>query len=239
MIEEIKDVIRFFGINGENIILDSHLGETGVGFDSQEIVEFTCKLEERFAIKLPACTLNKKSSIEDVIRLVQEKQKINSVSQTPFEGKVETSIFIKSTPEQMYNAIYEMEKWPEKLPHVKRIETLYNDGIYQEFLMDVQSEKGLICVRSIRRCLPDEGIVFFQPQPPKFLKHHCGGWSFQKEADGCNAKTWHQWNLNKEYAEQMFPPQEQMSTQERVANTLLAHAELALSTWKQLLEKQE
>ena len=186
-------------------------------------------LEKRLNLKLPSACFTKKSDLEAVIKFVREIQ----LPKTFFEGKIEASLDIHCPPEEAYKAIYEMEKWPEKLPHVKRIKTLYNDGVYQEFLMDVESDTGMIQVRSIRRCSPSEGITFFQPNPPKFLKHHCGGWNFQKEGSVCRMKTWHQWNLQKEKAEELFPTH----SESRVAQVLQSHAELALNTWKTLLER--
>lgn len=236
MIEEIKQMIeQGMGIKCPWINLASKLGEADIGLDSQEIVELTCMLEKRFTIKLPCVCFTKLSSIGDVIQRVQEAQNTKP-STSSFEGKVEATLEMNCPIEEAYRAIYEMDKWPEKLPHVKRIETLYNDGVYQEFLMDVQSDAGMIQVRSIRRCLPDEGITFFQPKPPKFLKHHCGGWSFHRRDSGCYVKTWHQWNLEPQKAQELLPSQNNTSIGDQVANLLRSHAELALSTWKNILE---
>ncbi len=236
MIEEIKKLIQNgLGIKNPHIDSNTPLGETGVGLDSQEIIDFTCMLDKQFQIKLPACSFSKKHSIGDVIKTIRSAQE-SSQSLGKFEGKIETSIGMRCSPQMAYQAIYEMDKWPEKLPHVKRIETLYNDGIYQEFLMDVLSDSGMIQVRSIRRCIPDEGITFFQPKPPKFLKHHCGGWTFKNQATGCIVTTWHQWNLEPKIAHDLFPAKDNATTEERITNVLLAHAELALKTWKALLE---
>ncbi len=235
MLEELQQVIeQEMGVKCPSLSLESKLGEVDIGLDSQEIVDLTCVLEKRFSIKLPSVCFTKFSSISEVIKRVQEAQ--TSKNPKPlFEGAVEASLDMDCSPEAAYKAIYEMEKWPEKLPHVKRIETLYNDGIYQEFLMDVQSDTGLIQVRSIRRCLHGKEITFFQPTPPKFLKHHCGGWSFHKRNSGCSVKTWHQWNLQAQKAQELFPSQDGVETEDRVANLLRSHAELALSTWKKIL----
>jgi acyl carrier protein len=236
MIEVIQQMIeKGMGIKRPHLNLESKLGETDIGLDSQEIVELTALLEKRFNIKLPFPCFTKLSSIGDVIESVQKNQTTKS-SKPSFEGKIEAAIEMDCSAAEAYRAIYEMDQWPEKLPHVKRIDTLYNDGVYQEFLMDVLSDTGMIQVRSIRRCLPNEEITFFQPKPPKFLKHHCGGWSFQKRDAGCYVKTWHQWNLESQKAQELFPMQESMSTGARVAKLLLSHAELALSTWKSVLE---
>ena len=229
MIEEIKGILTDFEIDLSKVHLHSTLGGGEIGLDSQEIVDFACMLEKKFHLKLPLACFTKKTDLETVMKFITEMQR----PKVCFEGNIEASLDIHCPPEEAYKAIYEMEKWPERLPHVKRIKTLYNDGVYQEFLMDVQSDTGMIEVRSIRRCSLNEGITFFQPNPPKFLKHHCGGWHFQKEGSGCRIKTWHQWNLQKEKAEELFP----IHPENRVAQVLQSHAEFALNTWKILLEK--
>jgi acyl carrier protein len=236
MLKEIQQIITHdMRVEGISIGLESTLGETGIGLDSQEIVELTCVIEKRFNVKLPGVLFSKKSTIAEAIQRIQEAQ-VSQTSKSLFEGKTEATLDIHCNPEEAYKAIYEMEKWPLKLPHVKDIKVLYNDGVYQEFLMDVLSDSGVLQVRSIRRCLPEEGIVFFQPTPPKFLKHHCGGWSFQKIPNGCNVRTWHQWNIEPKKAIESFPGLEENSIQVQVSSLLRSHAELALNMWKKNLE---
>lgn len=237
MIETIKDAIQSkLGVDCSKAELTTCLGETGVGLDSQELIEFSCVIEKQFGVKLPQQSLTKTTTLENVIHRVQNAHKTEKQDSSLFEGKTESVLDINCSVKEAYAAIYEMEKWPLKLPHVKKIETLYNDGVYQEFLMDVLSEKGLIKVRSIRRCIEGEGISFFQPTPPVFLKHHCGGWSFSPRGNQCQIRTWHQWNLNRAKATELFPPKPELSTQDQIAQTLRSHAELALSTWKTILE---
>lgn len=236
MLEEMQTIVeQGMGIKCPWMDLESKLGEESIGLDSQEIVDFTCMIEKQFDVKLPGVCFTKFSSIGDVIEKIKNNQASHYLKPS-FEGKIEAALEINCQAEEAYKAIYEMDKWPEKLPHVKRIEVLYNDGIYQEFLMDVESNTEMIQVRSIRRCVPYEEITFFQPTPPKFLSHHCGGWSFHKIETGCCVKTWHQWNLESKKAKELFPPKDNITTEERIANLLRSHAELALATWKDRIE---
>lgn len=236
MIEEIREIIRKnLGMDGLNVSPECKLGDTGIGLDSQEIIEFTCLIEKHFHIALPPICFNKGSSIGDVIQRIEMLKHPGAESMPLFEGAAEVFLDMKCTPQAAYQAIYEMEKWPSKLPHVKRIETLYNDGMYQEFLMDVQSDTGMIRVRSIRRCDPQAGIFFFQPKPPVFLTHHCGGWCFEPSASGCRVTTWHDWNLEKQKAEELFGEK----AKEQIDQLLRGHAEFALNHWKSILEKKE
>ena len=90
-----------------------------------------------------------------------------------FKFSIEHKEVIRCPKKDVHNALFNLSPWPNVLPHVNNIEILYDDGTFQEFLMDVKGENGdLIKVRSIRKCLEDT-IDFFQPTPPIFLKHHC------------------------------------------------------------------
>lgn len=235
MIDQISTLIKSLGLNCSNLTKSSVIGEKDVGLDSQEIVELVCMIEKQFKIDIPHQKLSKKSTVEDVIKAIQDAQKQNS-KVTSFQGECKASLFINSSLEKCYDAIFNMKNWPNKLPHVKKIEVLYDDGMYQEFLMHVSSDKGLIKVRSIRRCIKNESILFFQPNPPVFLKHHCGGWKFKSSNKGCIVTTWHQWNVNPIEASAQFSPKKEKSSNDQIEQTLLSHAELALSTWKKNLE---
>jgi acyl carrier protein len=235
MIRQINSLIQKLGIDTATVTASTQIGEKGIGFDSQELVELSCMMEKHFKVNLPRKFLCKDNTIADIAASL-EKLKEASMHDCPFEGHCEATLVIACPVEKAYQAIYQMEKWPENLPHVKRIETLYNDGVYQEFLMDVHSDSGLIKVRSIRRCTSNDSITFFQPNPPAFLKHHCGGWKFIPFGNECKVTTWHQWNLHPSKATEIFPSQDGKTTKQRVENTLLSHAELALQTWKKVLE---
>lgn len=235
MIQDLQQMIGSLGVDCREMTPKSKLGEPGIGLDSLEIVEFAGMIGKKYGIKLPPMCFSKTSTIEQVLASL-EQYKSGKQPRGPFEGKVIASLAMECSPEIAFNAIYEMDKWPQLLPHVKRIETLYNDGVYQEFLMDVQSDTGLIQVRSIRRCIKDEGITFFQPKPPKFLKHHCGGWSFEKNGTGCLVTTWHEWNVEQAKAREVFASDDDKVLQAKASDLLLSHAQFALTTWKKLLE---
>jgi ribosome-associated toxin RatA of RatAB toxin-antitoxin module len=156
-----------------------------------------------------------------------------------FESYCEADIIIDCDIDTVYQALFDLEDWSKLLPHVRAIDVLYDDGRYQEFLMTVDSNPGQIKVRSVRNC--DRGkmhIDFFQPQPPKFLKHHAGGWDFIRVGENkCRVSTYHQWNIKADVAAETFKDAEQ-GFHERVKIQLLEHAEFALQNWKQILESQ-
>ncbi|MCD6047055.1 MAG: hypothetical protein K0S08_702 [Gammaproteobacteria bacterium] len=156
-----------------------------------------------------------------------------------FKYGFEEEIAIKRPWLDVYSALHNLKAWPEYLPHVKKIDLIYDDGHYQEFRMHVTSTNGdILSVRSIRKCDQNsKEIQFFQPEPPEYLKHHCGGWRFVEKDGACHVTTYHKWNLKNEIAEDEFPSNEKESTAEQVEKILKNHAKLALSTWKVILEE--
>jgi aromatase len=156
-----------------------------------------------------------------------------------FEFYCNAETIVDCDVDTAYEALFRLEGWPKLLPHVRAVDVLYDDGRYQEFLMTVDSDPGQIEVRSVRNCDKENlHIEFFQPTPPKFLKHHAGGWNFTKVDDNtCKITTYHQWNVNAEVAAETFKDAEQ-GYQERVKALLLEHAKFALQTWKRNLESE-
>lgn len=146
----------------------------------------------------------------------------------------ETRIF-DVPKETIYGALHDMRRWPEHLPHVLRIEVLYDDGQYQEFRMTVASDPETIQVRSIRNCRADT-IDFFQPEPPVFLRHHAGQWEFTELPGGrCQVVVTHAWNLEPERAAAVFPPKDGMSTEQQVEDMLAGHSRQTLDAWQNAL----
>lgn len=155
-----------------------------------------------------------------------------------FEATCGETITIYSPIEKVFQALFDIQKWPEYLPHVVNIESVYDDGQYQEFWMDVLSNGDTLKVRSVRNCHPHESIDFFQPEPPPFLQHHAGGWKFNSiRKNECQVFTYHKWNLNNKIAEKRFPATSESSTSTQIENMLRKHAQLALTTWKEVLER--
>lgn len=141
-------------------------------------------------------------------------------------------------PERVYDALFRVAEWPEHLPHVQKMDILYDDGQYQEFWMTVRSETdgSPLKVRSIRNCRPGQ-IEFFQPVPPRFLRHHAGIWRF-RAGDGeatCTVDVTHVWNLRPEVAAEVYPDSPERSTGQQVEDMLAGHSGTALRSWQRVL----
>jgi acyl carrier protein len=236
-LSKVLSAMQALDIETDGLSSESRLGDDA-GMDSQEIVELHELLATELKIRLPTNCLKKSSTLGDVVKLLGELATSHSSPREEggFAFRCETSEVFERNVDVVYNALFAMEEWDKLLPHVKAIETLYNDGKYQEFRMTVESAKGDIKVRSVRRCEASTAIDFFQPDPPAYLKHHAGGWRLTPIGDQrCNVVTFHHWNINDAVATDVFHDAPS-GYAEQIAEILLGHARYALKCWKQILE---
>lgn len=150
---------------------------------------------------------------------------------------LEMSMAINCSASQVYEALHHLEKWETYLPHIEKIEILYDDGMYQEFIMHVVSkDEKLLQVRSARRCNNIDEIRYFQPKPPEFLKAHSGSWKISSLTESsCELKAAHSWEINEEVAQKCFPDHTG-SIKSTISSLLEEHALFAMKTWKDVLE---
>ena len=242
-IKEIISVLEELSIDTAELYAASTFG-SDAQLDSQEIVEVRDHLNRKFGIRIPERALKKTSTIGDAAQLVSDLVAAKAgANPTPapaagaapqFEGTCGTKAVIDRPLDVVYDALLDVAAWPKLLPHVKAIDVLYDDREYQEFIMHVESSTGLLKVRSIRHCLSSGTIDFFQPTPPAFLRHHCGGWTFRALPNGSTeVETFHRWNLNEEVAQKTFSGPKPYRDQ--VRDLLLEHACFALDCWRNIL----
>lgn len=97
----------------------------------------------------------------------------------------EDTLFIAGAATDAYEVLYEADKWPERIAHVKRLELTENSPGIQFFDMDTSTPDGVPhTTRSVRVCLPERLIVYKQIQLPKLLDAHTGHWRFTPTAEG-------------------------------------------------------
>lgn len=149
---------------------------------------------------------------------------------------VEAAVFPVGA-DRAYAALFDLTQWERLLPHILKLDVVYDDGQYQEFWMTVEAENDgePLTVRSVRNCTRGT-IEFFQPEPPAFLRHHGGVWRFTAQGDGATeVQITHVWNLRPEQAATIFPTDEDGSTEAKVARTLAGHSRITLQTWQSIL----
>jgi hypothetical protein len=92
---------------------------------------------------------------------------------------ISESVVIDRLIDPVFAAFAELENWPIVLPDVLGVETLYDSGRHQEFLMTVERPNGAETIRGIRFCKTNERIELFQPQPPPGFRRMSGKWTFE------------------------------------------------------------
>jgi aromatase len=93
-------------------------------------------------------------------------------------------------PGEAYAFVHDAERWPERLPHVGRVEVRTPQPDVQEMEMETLTSDGQRhTTRSIRLCFPEELIVYKQLGPPTLLLGHSGAWRFAPGDDGGAAVT--------------------------------------------------
>lgn len=105
---------------------------------------------------------------------------IDEMKSFAFEVRFET------TPEEVVEAFWGLEDWPQIAPHVRGIDMHWEDETVQVLTMRVETRGRLDSFRSVR-IRQGDSIFFFQPRPPALLRRHWGWWHV--EADGSGTKV--------------------------------------------------
>lgn len=88
---------------------------------------------------------------------------------------------IEGVPEQVYDFLYRADLWPQRLPHVARLELTETVPNVQSMVMDTKSVDGSIhTTKSVRVCFPSEAIVYKQTETPEIMAAHTGRWEIHQ-----------------------------------------------------------
>ncbi|HJX83893.1 MAG TPA: SRPBCC family protein [Candidatus Angelobacter sp.] len=212
-----------------------------LGMDSQDIISFRCELEQQLSATIPDGTITREMTVADVIKSVSVhvRKAANGDTKTGMQGALQEEITIAAPMRIVYERLHKMEHWPAHLSHVKAIEVIYDDGHYQEFYMTILgANQSEVRVRSIRKC-EERQISFFQLEPPPFLAHHNGSWTFlETGSEQCKVIAAHEWQLGVN-APSIYPGDAFCPTEKIVDEVLRQHARLTLESWKSIIEEGE
>ena len=225
----------FTSMDVEGVSADKLLGDD-LAMDSQELLCAALNLEKAFSTEIKAGELRRDMSVLEVTKLISRKLAPTITSEL-FDHTLSEDALIEASVDEVYKGLYQVEFWPEKLPHVRRIDKAYDDGLFQKFEMEVEGSNGsIISVHSIRYCERNR-IRFFQPVPPTFMQYHCGEWILQPFSGNItHLLTRHYWHLSASAVE-AFPGLDGISTSERVQRWLSEHARFALECWKSSFQR--
>ncbi|CAM5623300.1 aromatase/cyclase [Streptomyces canus] len=88
-------------------------------------------------------------------------------------------------PADVYDFVHRSDLWPERLPHVGRVDLTEDPAGVQRMEMDtVTPDRRTHTTASVRLCVPGERIAYKQTVLPALLSGHSGRWEFEKSDDG-------------------------------------------------------
>ncbi len=94
--------------------------------------------------------------------------------------------------EDVYDFIYRAQAWPERLPHVSRVDLREDTPGVQLLEMDTRTSDGSThTTTSVRVCLPSREIVYKQLRTPALMTAHTGRWLIAEDADGVEITSIH------------------------------------------------
>ncbi|MFD5769996.1 aromatase/cyclase [Streptomyces sp. NPDC127049] len=111
------------------------------------------------------------------------------------------SLTIAGAAGDVYGFLDRADLWPERLPHVARLDLVEEENGVQRMDMDTRSPDGsLHNTTSIRVCFEERhSIVYKQLKVPAALSSHTGRWTVEPQDDGTvRATSWHTVTLDPE-----------------------------------------
>lgn len=98
------------------------------------------------------------------------------------------SITIHAGRKDVFDFLYRSDLWPQRLPHVARLDLKEAVTGVQSMEMDTRSPDGSIhTTHSVRVCFPYDGIVYKQTATPPIMAAHVGRWTLKDIGDGIEA----------------------------------------------------
>lgn len=101
-------------------------------------------------------------------------------------------VLVRATAAEVYQFLYEAAQWPQRLPHVARLELTEDAPGIQVMSMDTRTPDGSShTTESIRVGFPDSLIVYKQTTVPALMTAHTGFWRLDERPDGVVAVAGH------------------------------------------------
>ncbi|QIZ00827.2 SRPBCC family protein [Streptomyces sp. S1D4-11] len=113
----------------------------------------------------------------------------------------EDRVRIEGPAELVYDFLYRIEDWPERVPHVEWASVCEDVPGIQVASLDTCAAPGgrTVSTRAVRLCFPHAGrIVYKETLTPDLIAAHSGEWSLLPDASGVTVVAAHQVMLRQE-----------------------------------------
>ncbi|MBW5486270.1 aromatase/cyclase [Streptomyces bambusae] len=120
----------------------------------------------------------------------------------------EDSVRVHGPAELVYDFLYGVADWPERVPHVARVDVVEDLPGVQVMSMDTRIADGSVhTTDSVRICFPHAWrIVYKQTRTPLLMEAHTGEWSVVPDATGVTVTSQHSVLLREEAFERVLGP---------------------------------
>src|SRR5271165_659370 len=192
-------------------------------------------IEERLHVVISDDEIESDLSILELAGLLSRKL-LTTPGPNGCDGRLQEDIVINTPAENVRRSLLDVEGWSRVLPDVRHVQITYDDGLHQEFTMDVRGRDGeFLPVRCMQRSELDR-ITYFDPEPACFLKHQCGDWFMNPlSANATHLTIVQRWTLSPR-AEKMFDVRDGRTARHQVITLLREQARVGLAAWKQHLD---
>jgi aromatase/bifunctional cyclase/aromatase len=113
------------------------------------------------------------------------------------EFSFEDSVWVDGKPADVYAFLHDAAEWPQRLPHVARLDLREEDDDMQQMLMWTRAKDGSThLTESARVCFPEERIVYKQTTTPALIAAHTGEWLIEPADTGILVHSRHTVLLN-------------------------------------------
>ncbi|WP_438486760.1 aromatase/cyclase [Streptomyces sp. S186] len=105
----------------------------------------------------------------------------------------EDSVRVQGSADAVYEFLYHASRWPERLPHVARLDLTEDEPGVQTMEMETRTADGSThTTESVRVCFPHaRRIVYKQTTTPALMTAHTGEWSISTDETGTTVTSQH------------------------------------------------
>ncbi|GAA2055113.1 SRPBCC family protein [Catenulispora yoronensis] len=100
---------------------------------------------------------------------------------------------IEGSAAAVFEFVRRADLWPQRLPHVARVELEEEPGGVQRLTMDTSAPDGSVhTTTSVRLCFPDRRVIVYkQLRLAPVMAGHTGRWQFEQDGGTVFARSWH------------------------------------------------
>ncbi|MFE9684024.1 aromatase/cyclase [Streptomyces sp. NPDC006285] len=170
-----------------------------------------------------ALDTNSRVQLSSLRKIAESWQRLDELVLT-----FEDSVRVRGGAELVYDFLYRVADWPERVPHVARLDLTEDQPGVQVVSMDTTTADGSThTTKSVRVCFPHAGrIVYKQTATPALMTAHTGEWSVVPDETGVSVVSQHSVMLRAEAVEAVLGPGASVSDARRYVREALGRNSL-------------